>query len=339
MGRQPTVNNNLPPHMRKRVRKYGIYYYLDDGTKKEIPLGKDYIVALQKYADLCVSATVPAGTFGDAIERYTLEELPKLAKNTQKIFRSDIKHVSAFFSTAPIDQIKPKHIRQFLDDNKAIPTTANRCKRVFSVIWNKARGWGYTDIANPCEGIEGHTVKKSTIYITDDLYSTVYKHANAPLRDAMDLAYLTGQRPADALGMTEFDIISGMLIVTQDKTSKPLRIKISGELKELIDRIHTRKESFKVVTGALLINQQGRRLTHPMLRNYFDEARQAAIVEAPEREEFIKKFKFRDLRAKAADDISDSRTEQEASNLLGHDNVKTTQKHYLRRGRIVSPTK
>lgn len=341
MGRQPTVNNNLPPHMRKRVRKYGVYYFFDTGEKpkREISLGKDYIVALQKYAELRVNVIAKAGTFGDAIERYTLEELPKLAKNTQKIFRSDIKHVSSFFSTAPIDQIKPKHIRQFIDEHKAIPTTANRCKRVFSVIWNKARGWGYTDLQNPCEGIEGHAVVKSTIYISDDLYKAVYKHANAPLRDAMDLSYLTGQRPADALGMTEFDIIEGVLIVTQEKTNKPLRITISGELKELIERIHTRKESFKVVTGALLINQQGRRLTHPMLRNYFDEARQAAIVEAPEQKELIKKFKFRDLRAKAADDISDSRTEQEASDLLGHDNVKTTQKHYLRRGRIVSPTK
>lgn len=327
--------------MRKRVRKYGTYFFFDTGEKpkREIALGKDYIVALQKYADLRVSVTAKSGTFGDAIERYTLEEMPKLAKNTQAGFKSDIKHVSAFFSTAPIDQIKPKHIRQFLDEHKAIPTTANRCKRVFSVIWNRARGWGYTDLANPCEGIEGHSVIKSTIYISDELYHAVYKHANAPLRDAMDLSYLTGQRPADALGMTEFDIIDGVLIVTQEKTKKPLRITISGELKKLIDRIHKRKESFSIVTGSLLVNQQGRRLTHPMLRNYFDEARQAAIIEAPKMEKLIKAFKFRDLRAKAADDVSDSRTEQEASNLLGHDNIKTTQKHYLRRGRIVSPTK
>ena len=339
MGRKPTVNSNLPPHMRKRVRKYGTYYYLDDGTKKEIPLGSDYIVALQKYAELCVSTAAKSGTFGDAIARYTLEELPKLAKNTQKIFRSDVKHIIECFNDAPLDQLRPVHIRQFLDRYKHIPTTANRCKRVISTIWNKARGWGYTDLANPCEGIEGHQVEKSTIYISDNLYSAVYKHANAPLRDAMDLSYLTGQRPADALGMTEFDIIDGVLIVTQEKTKKPLRITISGELKELIDRIHARKESFSIVTGSLLVNQQGRRLTHPMLRNYFDEARQAAIIEAPDKEKMIKAFKFKDLRAKAADDVSDSRTEQEASNLLGHDNVKTTQKHYLRRGRIVSPTK
>jgi integrase len=48
-------------------------------------------------------------------------------------------------------------------------------------------------------------------------------------------------------------------------------------------------------------------------------------------------FWFYDLRAKAADDTSDERGDQAASDLLGHDSVKTTQRHYLRR--IVTPTK
>lgn len=342
MGRRPTTNLNLPSHMRKRVRGERVYYFFDTGEKprKEISLGTDYIRALQKYAELSISAMHKSTvTFGDAIDKYTLEEMPKLAKNTQKGFKSDIKHISAFFSTAPIDQVRPMHIRKFLDRHKNIPTTANRCKRVFSTIWNHARGWGYTDLPNPCEGIEGHSLKKRMMYITDDLYAAVYKHANKPLKDAMDLAYLTGQRPADALGMTEFDLVNDVLIVTQDKTKKPLRIIVSGELKNLIDRIHARKESHEVVTGALLVNLQGRRLTAAMLRNYFDDARKASIAEDPEIEKYIKQFQFRDLRAKAADDVSDSRTEQEASDLLGHDNVKTTQKHYLRRGRTVSPTK
>jgi integrase len=53
----------------------------------------------------------------------------------------------------------------------------------------------------------------------------------------------------------------------------------------------------------------------------------------------IEKFWFYDLRAKAADDTSDERGEQAASKLLGHESVKTTQRHYLRRGRIAPPTK
>lgn len=78
----------------------------------------------------------------------------------------------------------------------------------------RAREPGYTDLANPCEGIKGYSLGKRTVYITDAVYAAVYKHASAPLRDAMDLAYLAGQRSADALKMTEHDIIDGHLIVT-----------------------------------------------------------------------------------------------------------------------------
>ena len=45
------------------------------------------------------------------------------------------------------------------------------------------------------------------------------------------------------------------------------------------------------------------------------------------------------LRAKTADDTSDERGDQTASDLLGHDSIKTTQRHYLQRGKIVAPTR
>jgi integrase len=343
MGRRASSNLNLPPHMRKRVRGVHTYYYFDTGDKprKEIALGTDYFIALKKYAELALSQRRIGEEvkFGDALLRYMTEVVPTLSVNSQHTFRSDAKHVGEFFNTAPMDQIRPMHIRQFLDRHKATPTTANRCKRLFSTVWNHARGWGYTDAQNPCEGVTGYSLPKRTVYISDRIFAAVYAQANAPLRDAMDLAYLTGQRPADALLMSEHDIVEGHLVVTQVKTKHPLRIVISGKLAQLIDRIHERKSKHKVVTAALLVNEWGKRLTAPALRNQFVPARKAAAIAQPELASEIKKFWFYDLRAKAADDTSDQRGEQAASNLLGHENVKTTQRHYLRRGRIVPPTK
>lgn len=139
--------------------------------------------------------------------------------------------------------------------------------------------------------------------------------------------------------MTEHAIVEGCLIVTQVKTKQPLRIVISAKLALLIERIRERKKSYKVVTAALLVNEWGKRLTAPALRNQFVAARRAAAKNHPELAGAIEKFWFYDLRAKAADDTSDERGEQAASNLLGHESVKTTQRHYLRCGRIVPPTK
>ncbi|MES2128267.1 MAG: integrase [Pseudomonadota bacterium] len=118
-----------------------------------------------------------------------------------------------------------------------------------------------------------------------------------------------------------------------------MRIIIDGKLAELIERIRARKQGHKIVTSALLVNMHGRRLTAPALRNQFVNARKAAAAAHPELAEETQSFWFYDLRAKAADDTSDERGEQAASELLGHVSVRTTQQHYLRRGRIVRSTK
>jgi hypothetical protein len=53
-------------------------------------------------------------------------------------------------------------------------------------------------------------------------------------------------------------------------------------LAQWIDRIHERKSKHKVVTAALLVNEWGKRLTAPALRNQFVLARKAAAIARPE---------------------------------------------------------
>ncbi|WP_229419319.1 tyrosine-type recombinase/integrase [Pseudoduganella dura] len=260
-------------------------------------------------------------------------------EDMRNTYRSTIKHLREYFDKAPVDLIRPTDIAGFLDELRDIPTTANRCKRVFSTIWNHARAWGYTDLANPCEGIRCFSLEKRLVYITDNIFDLVQQYAAEPLRDAMDLAYLTGQRPGDALKLTEQNIEGAYLVIKQNKTSKPLRIEITGKLAELMERIRARKRLKPIVTAALLVHTHGKRATGPALRYQFDQARDAAIERHPELAEQVRTFWFYDLRARAADDTSDVRGDQAASDLLGHENVQTTRRHYLRRGKVVAPTK
>jgi len=88
------------------------------------------------------------------------------------------------------------HINKLLTKRKASPTTANRCKRLFSTMRDHARGRGYTNLPNPCIGIKGFSLEKRTMYITDELFKAVHGCASAALQDAMNLAYLTGRDPA-----------------------------------------------------------------------------------------------------------------------------------------------
>nr|WP_229256815.1 tyrosine-type recombinase/integrase [Duganella lactea] len=196
-----------------------------------------------------------------------------------------------------------------------------------------------TDLSNPCEGIRGLKLNKSSVYITDDIYNLVYQHGKDTLRDAMDLAYLTGQRPADTLKMTARDIVDGHLLITQNKVNKPLRVAIIGKLAELLERIAAKKKARRIVTASLLVNEHGKSMTGPALRYQFDRARAQAWAAHPDRKAELKKFSFKDLRAKAADDTSEVRGDQAASDLLGHETLQTTRRHYLRRGKAVPPTK
>lgn len=82
----------------------------------------------------------------------------------------------------------------------------------------------------------------------------------------------------------------------------------------------------------------GKHFTAPVLRPQFDKAWAAASMAASALAKSIKDFRFYDLRAKAADDTADGRGEEAARSLLVHESVKTTQRHYLRRGKILTPT-
>lgn len=332
--------------MRARVRRNKTWYYYDCGGKprKEIPLGQDYVIAVQKWSELELKGretVVSITTFPALWEKYEREVLHTLKHGTIRTHKSDIKHLLRFFGEppAPIEQVKPKHIFQFLEWLKDKPTTANRCKRLFSTLWNHARAWGWTDLQNPCAGIKGHATGKRDVYIDDAVYRAVWECASQPIRDAMDLAYLTGQRPSDVLKLSELDIKEDTLPVHQAKTGARVRIRIEGELADLIKRIKARKKGYRLWVTALLVQMNGKPLTTMTLRNGFVTARTAAAEANPDLADDIKAFWFRDLRAKAADDKADFEGESEAQKLLGHTDGRTTAKHYLRRGKLVGPTK
>ncbi|WP_082447831.1 tyrosine-type recombinase/integrase [Xylophilus sp. Leaf220] len=334
------------PGLRARQQKSGVvYYYFDAGGKprKEIPLGSDYVLAVRKWAELtqAQASVLRVVDFLQLADRYQRDEMPLKAKSTQATQLSDLRHLREFFGKppAPLDNIRPMHIRGLLDWKKTQPTTANRLKRLFSHMFNKAREWGYTHTENPATGVRGFELAQRGVYITDAVFKAVWEAGSEPLRDTMDLGYLTGQRPGDVLRMTTHDIVDGTLLVDQGKTGARRRIRIEGKLAELIARISNRKAKHNIHCSSLTVNLQGRPLTAAVLRKAFTVARKEAAKTNPDIQSSILEFWFYDLRAKAADDISDRAGEQAAADLLGHDDIRTTSKHYLRRGKVVKPTK
>ena len=341
--------------MRQRKRWNKIHYYYDWGGKprREEPLGSDFVLAVKRWAEI-EKQEVPKGikpTFHDAAEVYVREVLPDKGSRTQLDNMKELAFLKRFFNKdAVLDQIKPVHITKYLrwrhleslkwyaEKNRSAPpkaghVRANRELALFSHIFNKARAIGLTAAPNPCLGIEKNVESGRDVYVEDDLYQKLYQYADEPVRDAMDLAYLAGQRPQDTLNYDERDIRDGFLLIDQGKTGKKLRMEVTGELKTVIDRIKARKATYKVVSTALVVTETGQRMTLRTLQYRFRTAREAAGIPA-------KDFQFRDLRAKAGTDKTDSTDIREAQKQLGHGSVTMTE-HYVRkrRGDKVGPTR
>lgn len=323
MGRRRQSNYDDPP----RFHRKGKVWYHVSGTLPRIwtKLSSDRAEALRLWAQReGVREDDSTRLFSVVAKRYIREVFPTKAIATRRDNDKELANLLKVFAHMPIDAIAPMHVREYMDiRGKVAKVRANREKALFSHIFNKAREWGYTALQNPCQGVKGFKETGRSRYITDAEFDQVKLHAHFTVVDAMDLALLTGQRPADVLKFKRTDIRDGALWIIQNKTGARLGINITGELAEVITRINTRPR--KAISAHLIQDDNGQPLTQGALRSRFDKARTLANVD----------FQFRDIRGKAATDTGDLAHSQK---LLAHKNRDMTE-HYVkaRMGERVRP--
>ena len=314
MGRRRQSNFDDPP----RFHKKGKTWYHVSGSKPRVwrKLSADRAEALRLWAQLeGVKDDDGSRTFAVVARRYVREVYPTKAVRTRKDNDKELAQLLRVFGHMPVDAILPMHIREYMDvRGQTAQVRANREKALFSHIFNKAREWGYTAAQNPCQGVKGFREAGRDRYVTDDEFARVKARAHHTVADAMDLALLTGQRPADVLKLRRTDMRDGALWIVQNKTGARLGIEVTGELSALMDRINARPR--QAISPFLIQDEDGQPLSQSALRSRFDKARKAAGVS----------FQFRDLRAKAATDTGDLAHSQK---LLAHKNRDMTE-HYVR---------
>jgi integrase len=288
-------------------------------------LSNDRAEALRLWAQLeGVKEDESTRLFSVVARRYVREVFPAKSYQTRRDNDKELTNLLRVFGHMPIDAIAPMHIREYLDiRGQTAKVRANREKALFSHIFNKAREWGYTSAQNPCQGVKGFKETGRDRYVTDEEFERVKLHAHFTVADAMDIALLTGQRPADVLKMKRADVRDGALWIVQNKTGARLGIEVTGDLAAVIDRINQRPR--KAIGLYLIQDENGQPLSQFALRSRFDKARELAQVN----------FQFRDIRAKAATDTGDLAHSQK---LLAHKNREMTE-HYVkaRMGERVKP--
>lgn len=333
MGRRPSVNSQLPPQMRARHRGEKTYYYYDTGGKPrvEIPLGTDYILAVQQWSQLHQAAPTAQMTVAWLIVKYlSSPAYNDLSSGTQADYKFAIDKIMEAFGDAPLDQVKPSHVVLYIE--RRTETSKHRAlreKAVLSMLFNWAIEREFATF-NPAGAVKTKRLPgRKHVYIHDEMLDAVYEQAPQDLRDAIDLAYYIGQRPSDLLSMTLVKVRNGFLEYRQGKTATPQRIAINDDLSELLKRIEDRKANYQVHNLFLLVNERGQKMTKAMLRSRFESAREAAGISG-------KDFQFRDLRRKSGTDLRDQVSLQAAQDLLGHKTQAMTEHYTAARGKKIS---
>ena len=319
--------------MRARRRGDTVYYLYDTGgtPRHEIPLGTDYVLAVQEWAKLHQAEPTARMTVAWLIGKYLASpSFQDVGTGTQADYKFALDKITAVFGDMSLDEVKASHITLYIEPRGAKSRhRAQREKAVLSMLYTWAMARDFCRF-NPAGAVKTRRLPgRKGIYIHDDMLDAVYAEAPQDLKDAMDLAYYIGQRPGDLLGMTLVKMRDGMLEYRQAKTTTAQRIALVGALAELIERIQARKAEHKVTSMFLLVNERGQKMTKAMLRSRFEKARTAAGIDG-------KDFQFRDLRRKSGSDLRDQAGLDAAQDLLGHKSQAMTEHYTGGRGKKIS---
>ena len=308
VGRRRTLDLDLPPLMFRRGERY---YFGQQG----LALGTDLRQALLKYAELRTGKP-QLGTFADATAAYLRSDAFKTkAPKTQAEYSRQMVVLAKVFGNVPLEQIRPAHIRRYMDARKG-KISATREKALFSIVFNFARANDLTTAANPCVGILGRKSARGRL-LSDAEFAAAVSAAPPVVAGFLELSYRTGQRPSDVLRMTRADIADGFLSVRQAKTGTPVRITVQGPLQALVDRLL----AGTVGNVRLIRDEKSQPMTLGAIRRRFWKLKAG--------------WQIRDLRAKALTDIPELR---DAQRLAGHTMESTTALYRRKRvGEVATP--
>lgn len=341
MGRTRKKDRHLPKRMYERRGKY---YFDSPVTGKWEPLGDDITTALAEYGKL-IGPAWNGRTLGDTIQRYKTQVTPLPLRGrprTKEAIDNEIRTLDRFhrvFGKLHQDELTQQHLYKYIDERiddrkefkhlkKPAPSAGRHDVRFLRKVLAKGIKWGNGTV-NAVTGLEFDADPVDARDVTADEFNVVYAAANERVQIVMDIADLTGLRRKDILKIRTEDIRPEGIYVRQGKTLKPILIEVTDALRLVVDRALGLKPD--IPKAYLIRNRKGRPYSPRGFGSMFKKlvmklARPGKNGEPPQLGEA---FKFKNLRRKAATAKAIATSVAEASEMLDHASVKTTEKHYI----------
>ena len=262
------------------------------------------------------------------LDRFMRDTYLPFARSYKRSWKNDESylkvHLSPAFGTKYLDEITKKDVMAFHYDMRQrgyAPATANRCLNVLSNTFNRAIGWGTPGVTtNPAKGVpmfeENNLIER---FLTDDevkrLFGAVVNSRNTQLKFIVPMLILSGTRKREVLDSrwADVDIPRRMWRIPMSKSGRARHVPISDRLAELLLRIpRTEGNPFIVPdpnTGKPFVSVQ----------YFWNMARCEAELAG---------LRIHDLRHSFASIlINAGRSLYEVQKILGHSQIKTTQRY------------
>lgn len=322
MGRRRTINKHLP---RRMVAKHGAYYHVikTGAGAKWTHLGRDYGIALQRWAQVEGAQVGNARTVTDLLAAYIASARPRLAASTISGYESSLVRLSKTFGRMKPQDLRREHIYRYLVESGRV--AANRDRALLGAAYSHAINLGLR-CQNPAHGLQ-HRVEERPRdrYVTHAELEAVVGVARAQKRHTLALilrfAALTGADQGVICGLLVTAATDEGIVLRRNKTGRAVLVQWSDELRAVW------REAVGARIGAQPVFRQrsGRAYTTDGLRAVWRVVRgKAGLVGV----------QFRDLRRKAG---SDADSTEHAAALLAHADAKVTRRHYRARLVAVKP--
>lgn len=360
-------NENTKYPRNWRVRKRGSMIYISFrvppdvrhlwGGKSEIVLGKaktEAEAATQAYREWGKrqhSDIMPI-TMADLLDKYLNVVVPEKADKTQVSNRSSITRLRAALAEIPVTEFETFMAYQYRDAvaNQISKKVANLDIEVLSHCFTKAFEWGVKLTNHPIKDkMQKFSLPPRERYVEDWELDEFLSIANPFLKAYIPLKIATGKDQSMILAIKLADIREdGLFFPKRNKTKGYAGVKASlmpfkdkqGEstgLREILDDVMAwRAKSLKIGSLYLFATKEGKPYYDGNNNSAFKSAWQRAMRKALAETSLEEKFTEHDLCSKTASDLD---TVEEAAQIRGHTNTKTTRENYRVKPEIVLPFK
>lgn len=357
--------SNLKYPRNWRVRERGEMFYISFrvpkearplwNNKAEVLLGKGKTeqeaatLAYRRWSTAMHSDTTPE-TLGDLLDRYLNEVVPTKARKTQVSNEASLKRLRAALAEIPVPEFKTFMAYQYRDavGKQISQKTANLDIEVLSHCFTKAFEWGAPITEHPIkQKVTKFKLLARQRYVEDWELDALVSVANPFLKAYLPLKLATGKDQSMILAIKLSDIREdGLHFPKREKTKGYAGVKASimpfedkagnsTGLREILDDVMAwRSKALKIGSIYLFATRDGNPYYDGNNNSAFKSVWQRAMKKALTKTDLEEKFTEHDLCSKTASDVE---TIEEAAQLRGHTNTKTTRENYRVKPEIVLP--